>query len=112
MMLAVRLKGDVAQQHDLVIAADLFEGARQMDRRILAIAAAIFLPRPRDPLGRVEQALARRIVARPFDQRPHRRGDMIGDHDLAVGSDFGRAARHIPAFTVAFLPHISGRLPG
>ena len=35
MMLAVRLKGDVAQQDDLVIAADLFESARQMDRRIL-----------------------------------------------------------------------------
>src|SRR3546814_20486203 len=35
MMLAVRLKGTVAQQHDLVLTDDLFEGARKMPRRSL-----------------------------------------------------------------------------
>src|SRR3546814_16376266 len=43
MMFAVRLERNIAQQHDLVIAADLFESAGQMNRRVLAIAVAIFL---------------------------------------------------------------------
>src|SRR3546814_4970105 len=48
---------------------------------ILVIALAIFLPRARDAARGVEQAFARRIVARPLDQRAHRVGDMIGHED-------------------------------
>ena len=72
MMLAMRLERDVLQQHDLVIAADLLEGAAEMVRRILGIAARIFLPGARDPRRRVEQPLAVGIVAGPADQGPHR----------------------------------------
>src|SRR3546814_4724558 len=75
MMFAVRLERNIAQQHDLVIAADLFESAGQMNRRVLDIAVAIFLPRARDALRRVAQPFARGIVAGPFDQRPHRRSE-------------------------------------
>src|SRR3546814_5653156 len=69
MMFAVRLERNIAQQHDLVIAADLFDSAGQMNRRVLDIAVARFLPRARDALRRVAQPFARGIVAGPFDQR-------------------------------------------
>src|SRR3546814_17886234 len=70
MMFAVRLERNIAQQHDLVIAADLFESAGQMNRRVLDIAVAIFLPRARDALRRFAQPIARGIVAPHFARRP------------------------------------------
>ena len=76
-MLAMRLERDVLQQHDLVIAADLLEGAAEMVGRILAIAAGIFAPGARDALRRVEQPLAVGIVAGPADQGPHRLLDVV-----------------------------------
>src|SRR3546814_589182 len=107
MMFAMRLERNVAQQHDLVIAADLFEGARQMDRGILVIALAILLPRARDAARGVEQAFARRTVACPLDQRAHGVGDMVGHDHLAVWSQFTLVVAHRPAFTVAIMSHIS-----
>ena len=101
MVLAMRLERDVLQQHDLVIAADLLEGAAEMVRRILGIAARIFLPGARDPRRRVEQALAVGIVARPADQGAHRLLDVVGHGDLA------RLADQIAVFGVAAAPVIS-----
>src|SRR3546814_13601734 len=60
-----------------------------------------------DALPIVEQAFARRIVARPLDQRAHRVGDMIGHDHLAVWSQFTLVVAHRPAFTVAIMSHIS-----
>src|SRR3546814_2366910 len=65
------------------------------------------LPRARDAARGVEQAFARRIVARPLDQRAHRVGDMIGHDHLAVWSQFTLVVAHRPAFTVAIMSHIS-----
>src|SRR3546814_10728290 len=56
-----------------------------------------------DALPIVEQAFARRIVARPLDQRAHRVGDMIGHDHLAVWSQFTLVVAHRPAFTVAIM---------
>ena len=70
-MLAVGNKGNIAQQQDLVVTADLLEGALQIEGGILGIAGAIFAPRPRDAFGGVEQPLTHRIVACPADQRAH-----------------------------------------
>ena len=41
---------------------NFLELARQMARRVLAIAEAVFLPRPRDALWRIKQPFARWIV--------------------------------------------------
>ena len=87
-MLAMRLERDVLQQHDLVIAAHFLENSRQMDRRILAVALAIFLPRARHALGRVEQAFAAGIVAGPAEQRADRLLNLFGDRRLAEGIVF------------------------
>src|SRR5690348_16649586 len=68
-MLAMRLEGDVLQQHDLVISADLFEGAVEMYRRVLGVPLGIFAPSAGDSARRVEQPFAVGIVTRPADQR-------------------------------------------
>ena len=103
-MLAVRLERDALEQHDIVVAADLLEGAIEMVRGILAVTAAIFLPCARDALGGVEQAFAGRIVARPADQRLDRLRDIVGDGDLGGRGDevavFG-GLRHAPCYRVA-----------
>src|SRR5436309_2744687 len=76
MVLAMRLERDALQEDDLVIAADLLKGAAEVDRRVLLIALGIFLPRPGNAAGRVEQAFAVRIIAGPADQRFDRFGDI------------------------------------
>jgi hypothetical protein len=78
------LERNVLQQHDFVIAAHFGKLAREVDRGIFRITLAIFLPRPRHALGRVQQALTRRIVPGPADQRANRLGHMLGHDDLAV----------------------------
>src|SRR5690606_4387169 len=52
--------------------------------RIFLVALAIFLPRARDALGGVTQALALGIVARPADQRADRFLDLFGYRRLAA----------------------------
>ena len=84
MMFAVRLERNVLEQHELVVAADLLEHPAQVDRGILAIAEAVFLPRPRHALGRIEQAFAFGIVAGPVDQRPDRFLHFEGHGRLAA----------------------------
>src|SRR3546814_18919784 len=101
MMVAMRLERNVAQQHDLVIAADLLEGARQMDRGILVIALAIFLPSTRDAARRIAQALARRVVARPYDQRAYGVGDLVGHAHFSIGPQFTFFFHHPPPLHVA-----------
>ena len=92
-MLAMRLERDVLQEHDLVIAADLLEGAAEMMRGILLIAARIFLPGAGDPRRRVEQPLAVGIVAGPADQGAHRLLDVVGHRDLAAARGPDRRLR-------------------
>jgi hypothetical protein len=57
-VLAVRLERNVAQQHDLVVAAHLVEGAGEVRHRVFVIAAEILAIGARDPARRVEQPLA------------------------------------------------------
>ena len=82
-VLAMRLERDVLEQHDLVIAAHLLEGAAKVARRILAIADRIFAPGAGDARGRVQQPLAVGIVAGPADQGPHRLADVVRHRNLA-----------------------------
>src|SRR5690606_16528419 len=83
-MFAMALERNVLQQHDLVITAHFLEHAAQMPRRVLAIADAIFLPRPRHALGRVAQPLPLRVVAGPADQGADRVLHIIGNRNLAI----------------------------
>jgi hypothetical protein len=71
MMLAVRLEWDVLEQHNLVVAADFMENTREVIGRIFEVALAIFLPRARNALGRIEQAFALGIVACPAEDGAH-----------------------------------------
>src|SRR5262249_54469 len=71
-MLAVGVEGDVAHQHEVVVAADLVEGAVEHLGRALAIPAIKLLVGVDDALGSLDQAFARRVVARKGDQRAHR----------------------------------------
>ena len=68
MVLAMRLERDVPQQNHLVIASDLLEGAGEMGRGILVVPRCIFAPGAANAGGRVAQALAVGIVARPQQQ--------------------------------------------
>lgn len=54
-MLAMRLERNVLQQDDLVITAHFLEYARKVARRVVGIARAIFPPRPRNAVRRVDQ---------------------------------------------------------
>ena len=73
MMLAMRLKADIAQHDHLVIAFDLFEGTLKENDRIVGIAGKPILIGPRHPRRRIAQAFAVRIIARPAQQRSHGR---------------------------------------
>ena len=85
-VLAVRIERDVAHQHHVLVAADLLEGRRQHLGRIVAVAGIKLLVGLHDATRRIAQALAVRIVARPGDQRPHRRLGLLARgparHDL------------------------------
>jgi hypothetical protein len=63
MMLAVRREADVAQQHDLVVAADLLEGPLQVLARIIEIACEPLLVGARDAPWRSDQGFAIGIIA-------------------------------------------------
>src|SRR6185369_81361 len=78
-MLAVRLERNVLQQHDLVIAADLLEGAAEMDGGILLVALGIFLPGTSNAARRVEQPFAVWVVPCPANQRTYRVRHIVGD---------------------------------
>src|SRR3546814_2821188 len=93
MMLAMRLEGDVAQQDDLVIAADLFECARQMHRRILVVTLAIILPCTRDASGCFDQAFARGVLAEPTQQRLDRRENLGGYRAIPGAAGWGPVTR-------------------
>jgi hypothetical protein len=84
MMFAVGLERDILEQDQLIISAHLFKGPGEMEARVLAIARTIFEPGPCHPLGRVEQAFAARIIARPFDQGPDRVANLSRDGRLII----------------------------
>ena len=63
----------MSREHDhLVVALDLLERAREHELRVVAVAAEVLLVGAHDARGRVEQPLARRVVARPAQQRADR----------------------------------------
>src|SRR5262245_14662014 len=83
-MLALAIEGDVAHQHEVVVSADLVEGAVEHLGRALAIAAVELLIGIDDALGGLDQALACGVIARKGDQRAHRGFRLLarGAHDL------------------------------
>src|SRR5438309_5094442 len=87
MVFAVGLERDVLEQDNLVIAADLFERAAEMVRRIFPIAARIFAPGAGDAPRCIEQPLAGRIVAGPADQGADRLGHIRWDVTSRRGFD-------------------------
>ena len=72
-VLAMRMELDVADDDEIVIAGDLLEGAAELFRRAHVVAVEHFEVGLGDALGRVDQALAVRIVAGPAQQRAHGR---------------------------------------
>ncbi len=87
MVLAETDETDVAKHDQLIVAADFLERSLQVGARIDFIAREHLAIAARDPAGRVDQALASRIVASPADQRSHR-GFRLG---LARPVPFGGA---------------------
>jgi len=69
MVLAMALELDVAQHDQLVVAGDLLEGALEVFARLVGIAAEPVAVGIDDALGRVQQSLARRVLAGPAQQR-------------------------------------------
>ena len=68
MVFAVALHLDAAQHDHIVIALDIFEGARQFDGWVLIIALEPFAKGLDNTLRRIEQALAARIITGPSKQ--------------------------------------------
>src|SRR5690606_31697122 len=62
----------------------LLEGARKMEGGVLAIAPEILAVSARDAARRVGKALARGVVARPFDETADSPEDVVGDPVVAV----------------------------
>ena len=69
---------------DLAIAAAFLKGTRQMQAGILALARAIFTPRPGDALGRIQQAFAAGIVPCPGDERADCVSNLVRDGGFVV----------------------------
>ncbi len=97
-MLAEADEADVAQHHQLVVAADLLEGALQIFARVDLIAGEHLLIAAGHPCGRVDQPLALGIVARPTDQGAHRRLGLAlgGTARIWRGADVERRRRARP----------------
>ena len=85
-MFAMRLKRYVLQQDEFVITANFLKLTTQVLRGIFSIALAIFFPRTRYALGRIDQSLARRIIACTADQCPDGILHMVGHGQLAQPS--------------------------
>ena len=68
-VLAMRKEGDVTDEHDVVVAAEIFEGAIQRILGGLAVAGVEVLVGLCHPLRGIAQTLAIRIVTSPGDQR-------------------------------------------
>src|SRR5262249_27274820 len=76
-MLAMRIERDVADEHEVVVGADLRERALEHVGRAFAVAAEQLLVGVDDARRRVEQALAIGIVAGKGDQRAHGRDGLV-----------------------------------
>ena len=86
-VLAVALQADVAQQHDLVVAVGLLEGAFEQRDRIDVVAVEELLIGPGDAGRGIDQSLARRVVAGPAQQ------GADGLFGLLAGRPIGRGRR-------------------
>src|ERR1700722_19091327 len=82
----MRAAGRPAQEHDLVVARDLLEGALEIVARVLVVAREPFLVGAHDARRRAEQPLAIGVVARPADERAH------GTFSLGERGAIGRLA--------------------
>ena len=85
-VLAMALEADVGQHDDLVVAVDLLERAREHRLRVVAVAGEELLVGAHDAAGRLEQALARRVVAGPADQRADRVLGLLARRGATTGA--------------------------
>ena len=83
-MLAMGLKRYVLEQDNFIIAANLFEGARQMQARVFAIPAAIFPPGTADTGRRIQKALPIGIITCPAQERPDGVLDVMRNGKFSV----------------------------
>ena len=70
MVLAVAVNLDVAHEHQLVVAFDLGERAREMLLRVFVVAAEVFADCAEHPLWRVNQPFTTGVVAKVAQQLP------------------------------------------
>jgi hypothetical protein len=70
-VLAMGLDRDVPEHDHVVVALDFLEGTGQLLVGVFVVALEELLIGADDAARRIEQALARRIVACPRDQRAH-----------------------------------------
>src|SRR5829696_5673087 len=72
MVLAAGFKRDVAQDHEVVVSAQLLEGPSVHVGRLLVVALEPLLVGAHDPLRGVEEALAARRLSGPANQGSYR----------------------------------------
>jgi len=71
-MFAVAFEAHVPEHDHLVVPVGLLEGALEDGIRLLVVAAEKFAIRTHHAIGRAEQPLAGRVVARPANEGPDR----------------------------------------
>src|SRR5690606_35957584 len=70
-MLAMAFEANVLEDNHFIIAIGFFEGPLQHQRRIDFVSTEVLAVGLGDAAWRIQQALSRRIIARPADQGPH-----------------------------------------
>ena len=119
-MLAVAFEADGAERNHLVVALDLLEGLGQDFRGVHRVAREILLVGLDDTLWRLDQPIARGILAGPAENRAHRLfGFLLARLALlggSIGCGFGSGvvvvawgAAHI-VFPLSWLPQLLVRL--
>ena len=107
-MLAMRLERDVLEQHDLVIAADFLEDAREMIGRIVGIALAIFLPGARDALAASRAGLRASDRRRPSGSAMRIASLTSSGTSILAGRAYDRVIRFVESWTYVIPPFICG----
>jgi glycine cleavage system pyridoxal-binding protein P len=105
--LAVREERNIADDNDIVVAAEILKGPFERFQRLLAVARRELFIGVGDALRRVEEAVARGIVAGPRDQRP----DSLFGLGTGRAAGFGRGlcTRRRRVLVKGLHGHISGR---
>ena len=88
-VLAVAVDLDVLEEHQLVVALDLAEGALQRLEGIGVVAPEVLVHGLDDPGWGVDQAFPRGVVADEAEERLHVRHGLLGLGGIHVGFEHG-----------------------